>query len=45
MSERYVEKMKAKGATEPELQKAKQKMDEFSDMYKNPFIRLGITLC
>ncbi|MBI1769698.1 MAG: DUF4199 domain-containing protein [Bacteroidetes bacterium] len=44
MSEHYFEKMKAKGASETELQEAKQKMKLYAEMYKNPVIRFGITL-
>lgn len=43
MSERRIEQVKAKGATESEVQEAKQKMASFIEMYKNPFIRFGIT--
>lgn len=44
MVERYVEKMKADGATEAELAKAKEEWDGFAEMYKNPIIRFGITI-
>lgn len=43
MGERNIEKIKAKGATEAEVQEAKQKMASFVEMYKNPFVRFGIT--
>jgi len=43
MSERHIEKVKEKGATEAEVQKAKEEMIKFIEMYKNPFIRFGIT--
>jgi len=43
MSERHIEKIKADGATEAEVQAAKEKMASFIEMYKNPFVRFGIT--
>src|SRR5262249_18015647 len=43
MSERHIEKIKADGGTEADVQKAKQEMASFVEMYKNPFIRFGIT--
>ena len=42
--EKQIEKMKIEGATEAALIEAKEKMDDFGLMYKNPFIRFGITL-
>ncbi len=42
--EKQIEKMKIEGATEAALIEAKKKMDDFGLMYKNPFIRFGITL-
>ncbi len=44
MGKKYVEKMKAEGATEVTLAEAKMKMDDYSTMYKNPIIRFAITL-
>lgn len=44
MGEKQIEKMKAGGATEAALVEAKKKMDDFAVMYRNPFIRFGITL-
>jgi hypothetical protein len=42
--EKQIEKLITGGATEAELVEAKKKMDDFAAMYKNPFIRFGITL-
>ena len=42
--EKQIEKMKANGATELELVEAKKKIDDFATLYKNPFIRFGITI-
>ena len=39
-----LDKLKSGGATEAELQVAKQKWDEFSQLYQNPLIRFGMTL-
>lgn len=44
MSNQYVKKMKANGASEAEIQKGMQEMASFTEMYKNPIIRFGITL-
>ena len=44
MGEKHIEKIKAEGATEAALIEAKKKMDDFGLMYRNPFIRFGITL-
>lgn len=44
MTEKYYEDMKAEGATEAELQKAKEEWESFSEMYKNPIIRFGFTV-
>jgi hypothetical protein len=43
MSERHIEKIKAGGATEAEVQAAKKEMASFVEMYKNPFVRFGMT--
>jgi hypothetical protein len=39
-----LEKLKSSGSTEEELKMAKQKWDEFSQLYQNPLIRFGMTL-
>lgn len=44
MTERHFEKMKAEGATDAELSKAKEEWAGFTEMYKNPIIRFGITI-
>ena len=44
MGEQSMEKMRAKGATEAELQAAIAEMDQFSALYKNPFFRFAVTL-
>lgn len=44
MNEKYFSDMKAEGATEEELQKAKEEMQSFVEMYKNPFVRFSFTV-
>lgn len=44
MTERHFEKMKAEGATEAELAKAKEEWAGYAEMYKNPIIRFGMTM-
>lgn len=44
MTDHYFEEFKAGGASEVELQKAKDDWASFSEMYKNPLIRFGVTL-
>jgi hypothetical protein len=39
-----LEKLKSSGSTEEELKMAKQKWDEFRQLYQNPLIRFGMTL-
>jgi len=39
-----MDKLKTSGATAAELQVAKQKWNEFSQLYQNPLIRFGMTL-
>ncbi len=39
-----LDKLKSGGATEVELKLAKQKWDEFGQLYQNPLIRFGMTL-
>jgi len=41
---RYFEKMEKEGVAGPELEKAKEEWASFSEMYKNPVIRFGVTL-
>ncbi len=42
-SAQYLEKMKEQGASEQEIAEMTVEMDAMSDMYKNPFSRIGIT--
>jgi hypothetical protein len=44
MTEKYYEDMKADGASEVELQKAKEEWESFFEMYKNPIIRFAFTV-
>jgi ethanolamine transporter EutH len=44
MTDQYYEEMKADGATDAELEEAKAEWSSFSEMYKNPVIRFGVTL-
>lgn len=44
MTEHYIDDMKADGATEAELAKAKADWEGFSELYKNPVIRFGVTI-
>ena len=39
-----IAKMKERGASQQEIDKATIQMDEMKEMYKNPFIRFGMTL-
>lgn len=39
-----MDKLKSSDSTEEELKVAKQKWDEFSQLYQNPLIRFGMTL-
>ncbi len=39
-----LDKLETNGATETELQVAKQKWDEFGILYQNPLIRFGMTI-
>lgn len=43
-TEHHYEKMKAKEATEAEIQAEKEKMASFAELYKNPFVRFGMTI-
>ena len=38
-----LEKLKAGGATPEKLAEEKAKMDRFQELYKNPFINVGMT--
>jgi hypothetical protein len=44
MTQHYIDDMKADGATEAELAKAKADWESFSALYKNPVIRFGVTI-
>jgi len=44
MTEHYFESMKADGASEGELAKAKEDWAGYAEMYKNPIIRFGMTI-
>lgn len=44
MTQHYMDKMKADGATEAELAEARADWESFSQLYKNPVIRFGVTL-
>jgi hypothetical protein len=44
MTDHYFDQLKSKGATEQELHRAKDDWASFSEMYKNPLIRFGVTL-
>ncbi len=44
MTDHYFNELKTGGASEQELQKAKEDWASFSEMYKNPVIRFGMTL-
>ncbi len=40
----YIEQMKTKGASEAEIAATQKQMDEFGELYKNFFMRFGMTL-
>lgn len=44
MSEKSIEKMKAKGATEASIAEVRKQMEDFGAMYKNPIFRFSLTL-
>lgn len=44
MTDKYYEDMKADGASEEELQKAKAEWESFNAMYENPFFRFAFTI-
>ena len=43
-SAQYVEKMKEKGASEDEIAKTQKEMADLAEIYKNFFVRFGMTL-
>lgn len=43
-SEMFVTKAKAGGAGPPEIQKVMDQMNQYKEIYKNPFLRFGMTL-
>lgn len=43
-SDGELKKVKESGATESQMQEAKQKWEEFSRLYQNPLIRFGMTM-
>lgn len=44
MNDHYFNELKTEGTSELELQKAKEDWAKFNEMYKNPFIRFGVTI-
>jgi ethanolamine transporter EutH len=44
LGEYSFDKLKNAGATETELAEARQKMNDFNEMYKNPVVRAAVTL-
>jgi hypothetical protein len=44
MTDKYYEDMKAEGASEAELQKAKEQWESFGEIYKNPLFRFAFTV-
>jgi hypothetical protein len=44
MTEKYLEKLQKEGASEEALSKAKEEMNNYATMYRNPVIRFAITL-
>lgn len=40
----YIEQMRAKGSSEEEIAKTQKDMDQMGEMYKNFFVRFGMTL-
>jgi hypothetical protein len=43
-TEHYINRLKEKGTPQAELDKTVKEMDGMKEMYKNPFIRFGMTL-
>ncbi|HYJ92553.1 MAG TPA: DUF4199 domain-containing protein [Pyrinomonadaceae bacterium] len=43
-SAQYIEKMKEKGASDAEIAKTQKEMDDLAEVYKNFFVRFGMTL-
>lgn len=40
----YIEQMRAKGSSEDEIARTQKEMDQMGEMYKNFFVRFGMTL-
>ena len=40
----YIDKMRAKGASDAEIADTQKQMDQFAELYKNFFVRFGMTL-
>ena len=43
-SAHYIDQMRAKGASDAEIAETQTQMDQFGEMYKNFFVRFGMTL-
>ena len=43
-SAHYIEQLKAKGASDAEIAETQKQMDQFGELYKNFFVRFGMTL-
>ena len=43
-SAHYIDQMRAKGASDTEIAETQTQMDQFGEMYKNFFVRFGMTL-
>ncbi len=43
-SAQYLEKLKSSGIPESQYQAAADEMKDFSEMYKNPIVRFGLTV-
>ena len=44
MSEYYLDEKRASGASDEELERTRQEMQDFEKMYENPLVRFGYTL-
>ncbi len=44
MTDQYYKELEADGASEAEIEKAKEQWASFSELYKNPLIRFGVTI-
>ena len=40
----YIDQMRAKGSSDDEIAKTQKEMDDFGELYKNFFVRFGMTL-